>query len=79
MKAREQMSRLELIDVMHKLWRVNKKRKTPKYANETSLADADYFAKNKECFHCGEKGHLKAQCPKLKGRRGGRYTLRSGL
>ena len=27
------------------------------------------FAKNKECFRCGEKGHLKAQRPKLKGRR----------
>ena len=57
-----------IIDVMRKLWRVSKKRKTPSNASETSLAD---FAANKECFHCGEKGHLKAQCPKLRGKRGG--------
>ena len=47
---------------------MSKKRKTH---NETLLVDADYFAKNKECFHCGNKGHLKAKCPKFKGRCGG--------
>ena len=56
---------------MRRLWRVSKKIKTPNDANKTSLADANYFAKNKECFHCGKKGHLKAQYPKLKGRWGG--------
>ena len=56
------------MSLMCKLWRASKKRKTP---HETLPAGADYFAKNKEYFHCGEKGHLKAQCPKLKGRRGG--------
>ena len=64
----EDVTSRAIINVMHKLWRVRKKRKTPCNANDTSLAD---FAKNEECFHCDEKGHLKAQCTKLKGKHGG--------
>ena len=59
---------------MRKLCRVSKKRKTSNDVNEMLLADENYssdFAKNKECFHCGKKGHLRAQCPKLKDKHGG--------
>ena len=55
---------------------MSKKRKTPNDANETSPADENYLAKNKECFNYGNKGHFRAQCPKLKGRRGGNPPVR---
>ena len=47
-------------------------RKSQNGATETLLADANYlsdFVKKKEYLHGHEKGHLKARCPKLKGKR----------
>ena len=67
----EDVSSGAIIDVMRKLWQVSNKINTPNDINETSLADANYFAQIKECFHCGKKGHLRDQCPKLKGRHDG--------
>ena len=32
---------------------------------EPELANPGYFAKNKTCHYCKEKGHLKNDCPKL--------------
>ena len=52
---------------------MSRKRKSPSGSNETELADANYmsdFTKNKVCYNCHEKGHLRNQCPKLKDKSG---------
>jgi hypothetical protein len=56
-----------LIEKLCKLWRVSGSGKGVK-PSELELADPGYFAQNKSCFYCKEKGHLKSDCPKLVGK-----------
>ena len=68
-----------MIDMLHEVWQVNRTRKTSNEANENMLLDENYlsdYTTNKDCFYCGKKGHLKVQCPKFKGKCGGRTSCK---
>jgi hypothetical protein len=55
-----------LIEKLCKLWRVSGSGKgITEDPSELELADPGYFAQNKTCFCCKEKGHPKSECPKM--------------
>ena len=52
-----------------KVWRVSGSGKgIVKDPSETELVNIEYFAKDKACFYCEEKGHLKNKCSEFTGK-----------